>query len=406
MAMRYFALLLLLPAPLFGENWAGWRGPGSRGISSEEQLPTRWSKTENVLWKAPLFGAGVSQPIVWGDHVFVTSSDDRDNRRQHLLCYHRKDGRLLWHNRYFGSAVSEGQYAPGGMAVSTPTADGERVYALFGTGDLVCVDFEGSPVWIRSLAQEYGKFSNRWGMASSPLLVGNALLVQVDHFGESYLLNIDRKTGANRWRTKRETAVNWTSPVAVEIQGKTQIITAGTKRVQAYDLETGKELWSFRGLHEQCIPTPLVCDNRLYLVEGEGHHTVALRLDDAQGDRTTSHLLWREKTTGAQIPSPLCAKGLYYYVEDQGFAACRDAATGKLIWRERLQGKYSASPVAGAGKLYCTSQAGVVTVLALGEEYRFLARNDVGEMIVASPALSQGCVFLRGEKHLYCIGEK
>src|SRR5205814_9913820 len=186
-------------------------------------------------WKVPLRGAGVSAPVVWGDRVFLTSSDGRLNDRLHLLCYHRADGRLLWEARFFGSSAPEGQFPPGGMAVPTPATDGRRVFALFGTGDLVCVDVEGRPLWLRSLAQEYGPFRNRWGMASSPLLADGLLVVQVDHWGASYLLGVDAATGANRWKTRRDTGVGWSSPLAVRVGGKTQVVAVGNYTVKGYD---------------------------------------------------------------------------------------------------------------------------------------------------------------------------
>src|SRR5262245_40950949 len=197
-------MLLLLTGTVPAENWPCWRGPAHNGVSSETALPARWSATENVRWKAELPGVGVSAPIIWGERVFVTASDGRLNDRLHLLCFHRDHGKLLWHTRFFGSAASEGQFGPGGMAVPTPATDGQHVFALFGTGDLVCVDSEGRPVWVRSLAQEYGPFRNRWGMAASPILIGDLLVVLVDHSGQSYLLGVEAATGANRWRVTRD----------------------------------------------------------------------------------------------------------------------------------------------------------------------------------------------------------
>lgn len=277
--MRHRVVLLLIvlsPPALHAGAWPAWRGPDGSGVSAETGLPTRWSATKNVRWKAPLHGAGVSTPIVSGERVFLTSSDGRRNDQLHLACYHREDGRLLWHARFFGSAVSEGQFAPGGMAVPTPATDGRRVYALFGTGDLVCVDLDGKPVWMRSLAQEYGPFRNRWGMASSPLLVGGLLVVQVDHWGKSYLLGVDAATGANRWKTTRDASVNWTSPAAVRVQGKSQIIAAGTYVLKGYDAETGHALWSVQGLQMQCIPSPVVQGERVYAISGRDFYTLAV----------------------------------------------------------------------------------------------------------------------------------
>lgn len=399
--------LVLAPAAAVADNWPGWRGPNYNGVSAEKGLPVRWSASENVRWKAPLPGAGVSNPIVWGERVFVTASDGRLNDRLHLLCLHRDDGRQLWHARFFGSAQPEGQFAPGGMAVPTPATDGKHVFALFGTGDLVCLDMEGQPVWVRSLAQEYGPFRNRWGMASSPVLLGDLLVVQVDHFGQSYLLGVDAATGADRWRTVRDATVGWSSPLPVKVGKSTQLIATGTHTVRGYAAESGSELWSVRGMVMQCIPTPVAEGDQLIALGGRDSTMLAIRLGAARGDVTDTHIAWKARASGAGIPSPLVLDGLCYYVEDNGFGNCVDVKTGERVWRERLGGrKYSASPVAADGKVYFTSEDGRVTVVQVGRKYKALGRGDVGELVVASPALSQGRVFLRGDKHLYCIGEK
>lgn len=393
-------LVLLAPALAPAENWPGWRGPHGTGVTSEKGLPTRWSATQNVRWKVRLPGAGVSAPVVWGERVFVTSSDGRRNDRLHLYCYHRDDGRLLWHERYFGSALSDGQFPPGGMAVPTPTTDGKRVYALFGTGDLVCVDLDGKPVWLRSLAQEYGPFRNRWGMAASPLLVDDLLVIQVDHFGPSYLLGIDAATGNNRWRTPRATGVNWTSPLAVTVAGKKQVVCAGTGWLRGYAADTGKELWSLHGLHNQCIPSIVTSGDRLLVACGRDFTALAVR------PGPVPQIAWKVPTRGVGVPSPVCLGDEYYYAEDSGWATCLRASTGERLWRERLGGKVQASAVAGDGKVYFTTEAGVVTVVRAGPKFAVLARNRIGEAVVASPALSQGCIFLRGDKHLFCIHAK
>jgi outer membrane protein assembly factor BamB len=384
-------------------NWPGWRGADGSGVSPEKGLPAKWSATQNVRWKVPLDGAGVSAPIVWEDHLFVTASDGRLNDRLHVYCYHRDDGRLLWHTRLFGSAAPEGQFALGGMAVPTPATDGKRVYALFGTGDLVCLDFDGKPLWVRSLAQEHGPFRNRWGMAASPILVDDLLLVQVDHWGQSYLLCLDAAAGVDRWCTPRDASVNWTSPVVATVQGERQVIVAGTYKVKGYDLARGHEVWSVTGLVMQCIATPVVQGDMLYVLCGSGLSTLAIRLNGDKGDLTKTHVAWTAKC-GAEIPSALVLGEQYCYVEDNGFANCRSAATGARVWRERLGGgKYQASPVASADKIYFASTEGLVTVIERGPRFKVLARNNIGEAIVAAPALSNGRIFLRGEKHLFCI---
>jgi outer membrane protein assembly factor BamB len=396
----------LLAGALALADWPAWRGPGHDGVSEEKNLPVTWSAKENVRWKAAIPGAGVSAPVVTGDRVLLTSSSGRDGETLHLFCLGAGDGKMRWQRRFFGSEVSEGQYAPGGMAVPTPATDGKRVFALFGTGDLVCLDLDGRPLWIRSLAREYGAFRNRWGMASSPLLLGDLLVVQVDHHGGSYLLGVEAGTGRNRWRTPRDAAVNWTSPVAVRLGEKTFIVAAGTHTLKGYDLATGREQWSLSGLEMQCIPTPVVRGDRLWLAGGADFTSlcVALRAD-GQG-KAAARALWQVKTKGVGIPSPLLLGDHFYYAEDAGWACCLDASTGKQLWRRRLNTKVHASPVAGDGKVYFAGMNGVVTVLRAGAEFAVLARNDVGESIVASPAISGGRLFLRGEKHLFCVGER
>ena len=396
-----FCLLSASPAA----DWPGWRGPDGTGVSAERDLPTEWSATRHVRWKVPLAGAGVSAPVVSGGRVFLTASDGRLNDRLHVYCFDRADGRELWHTPLFGSAEPEGYFQPGGMAVPTPAADGRRLYALFGTGDLVCLDFDGKPVWMRSLAQEYGPFRNRWGMAASPLLLGDLLVVLVDHWGGSYLLGVDAGTGATRWKTDRDASVNWSSPAAATVAGKKQVVVTGTYQVKGYDAADGTELWKVNGLQMQCIPSPVAQGNLVYATSGRAGTTLAIRLDGRRGDLTRTHVVWKSKRGTPYIPSPVCYRGRYYLVNDEGIGTCLDAATGTEVWRQRLGGRYQASPVAGGGNVYYTNLDGVVAVVRAGPTFELLARNRVGEAVVASPALSGGQLFLRGEKHLFCISE-
>lgn len=409
MSTRYAFLLslcCLLSAEVRADNWPGWRGPAGDGTSTEKNLPVRWSTTENVRWKVPLQGAGVSAPVVWGDRLYLTNSDGRHNDRLHLLCYRVVDGRLLWHTRFFGSALPEGLFAPGGMAVPTPTTDGKRVFALFGTSELVCVDLDGRPVWVRSLAQEYGAFRNRWGMSSSPLLLGEKLIVQVDHWGGSYLLAVEAATGANRWKTPRDVGINWTSPFAVHVKGRTQLIAVGSYAIKGYDPETGAGLWTVGGMNMQCIISPVTSGDRLLAISGDPFQAVAIRLDGRTGDLTKSNIIWKAKSGTAYVPSPVCVGRHFYFVEDNGWGNCLDVETGKRVWRERMGGNHRASLVAGDGKVYFTGEGGVVTVVKAAREFEVLAKNELGEDIVASPAIADGRLFLRGAKHLFCIGEK
>jgi outer membrane protein assembly factor BamB len=395
--------LLFFGNAVHADNWPNWRGPAGTSVTGETQLPVKWSHADNVRWKVELRGAGVSTPIVWDDHIFLTGSEGRLNDQLHVYCYHRIDGKLLWHTRLFGTAPTD-LYAPGGMAVPSPVTDGKHLFVLFGTGDLFCLDFAGKPVWMRSLAQEYGPFRNRWGMASSPILVENMLVVLVDHWSQSYLLAVDKKTGTNRWKTDRDATVNWSTPLAVKIKDRVELIVAGTYKVKGYDAKTGKERWVVTGLGEQCIPSPVHIGDTIFVASGEG--TLAIKPDGATGILTKSHVVWRHKKNNPFIPSPLAYRGQLYVTADKGFVTCLDATTGSQLWKERMGEQYHASPVAGDGKIYFPSKEGVVRVIDAGPGFRLLAENDLGEMLLASPAISNGQIFLRGEKHLFCIGGK
>jgi outer membrane protein assembly factor BamB len=396
-------ITLALAATARADNWPGWRGPDNRGVSAEKNLPLNWSATTNVRWKVPLSGAGVSAPVVWQDHIFLTASDGRLNDRLHIFCYHRSDGRQLWHTKLFGSAPTD-LYPPGGMAVPTPATDGKLLYVLFGTGDLVALDFAGKPAWIRSLAEEYGPFRNRWGMGTSPILVGDTLYVQVDHWSQSYLLAVDAKSGANRWKTDRPASVNWTSPLAVKVKDRLEIVTFGTNFARGYDAAKGTELWRVDGMHFQCIPSPVVMGNVVFACSGE--NTMAIKLDGSRGDLTKTHVLWKNKKASAFVPSPLLYKDLIFLPGDRSFVTCYDAKTGAQVWKERLGDQFHASPVGAADRVYFATKEGSVKVVRASKEFELLADNPMGEMIVASPALSNGMIFVRGEKHLFCIVEK
>jgi outer membrane protein assembly factor BamB len=287
------------------------------------------------------------------------------------------------------------------MAASTPAADGQALYVLFGTGDLAALDFDGRPLWIRSLAEEYGPFRNRWGLGTSPMLADGTLYVQIDHWSQSYLLAIDPHTGANRWKADRPTAVNWSSPLALKVKDRLEIITFGTRHVRSYDAADGKELWSVEGMGEQCIPSPVVLDDLLIVCSGD--NTMAIQLDGSRGDLTKSHVRWLNKKASAFVPTPLLYRGHLYIPGAKGFITCIDPRTGKEVYKERLSGQYEASPIGGADRIYFASKEGIVTVVRAGPTFEILARNDMGEMLVASPTPAHGRIYLRGDKHLYCI---
>lgn len=399
------AFILIFVPLLAGADWPAWRGAAGNGVTSEKNLPERWSATENIRWKAPLPGVGVGTPAIIGERVFVTASDGPRNSRLHVLCFDAMSGKQLWHSRFFSSALPESEYVSGGMAAPSPASDGKRVFALFGTADLICLDFEGKPVWIRSLGDEHGAFRNRWGMSSSPLIVDDMVILQVDHWGQSYLMAVDAATGKTRWRTNREANVNWTSPVLAMVKGKPQLIASGTHLVKGYDAATGRDLWTVKGLQQQCIPTPIVAGDFVYAVSGRKGNSLKIRLDGATGDLTESHVVWKKPRGAPFTPSGVVYDGRYYLIDDDGLGTCLNAKNGSDLWQERMGGRYRASLTAGNGKIYFTSMEGVVTVVSASEEFDVIAKNKLDEGIQASPAFAHGRIYLRGDKHLWCVGK-
>ena len=416
------------------ENWPGWRGAARTGVSNETGLPVSWSEGEGVIWKVPLPGSGISNPIVWGDRVFVTSSDGRDQDELHLICLSRDDGSEKWHLRLWGSSPTLYHPTKSSMASPSPVTDGEHVLAFYGSGDVVCADFEGGLVWQRSLASEYGPFENRFAASSSPLLYRDLLVLQCDHYGPSYLLAVDKATGANRWKADRpDVWLSWSSPQLVPAASKTadavpsvtrpkqsrsskakatpaadrggdELLVCGSHRLDAYNPTTGEKLWTVGGLSRECVPTPVIGHGLIFATTGPNGQTVCIR-PGGRGDVTSSHVVWSTPRGAPFVPSPILLGDYLYLVDDKGIGTCLDAGGGHIIWRKRFGGAFTASPVAGDGKLYFCDESGkTVVVAAETKKYQELARNQLDEPIFASPAISQGRLFIRTAGHLYCVG--
>ncbi|MBI3863371.1 MAG: PQQ-binding-like beta-propeller repeat protein [Planctomycetia bacterium] len=402
---------LLLVAGAFGssakaENWPGWRGPARTGVTGDMGVPTSWSATDNVLWKIPVPGTGTANPVVWEDRVFLTASDGRDQGELNVFCFDRDTGRTRWHRRLWGTAPTL-FYPKSGMASPSPVSDGKHLWAAFGTGDIFCFDLDGNLVWQRALSDEYGVFENRFGAASSPLLFEDTLIHQCDHYGESYVVALDKATGANRWKADRpEVWLSWSSPQLVPIGNRAELVLTGSEKLDGYDPRTGKWLWTVRGLARECVPTPVLANGLLISVSGPNGTHFGVK-PGGTGDVTTSHVAWRNERGTSFVPSGIAVGERYYVADDKGIATCLDSATGKLLWRKRLGGRFTASPVAADGRLFFTDEAGSTLVLdAAQPDYHELSRNDIGEDVYASPAISQGRLFLRTAKSLVCVGTK
>lgn len=388
------------------ENWPGWRGPQRTGVTPDTGMPEMWSANENILWKTPISGLGTSNPVVWEDRVFLTASLGRNQSELHVLCYSRDTGQLLWRQKLWGTSPTL-YYAVSGMAAPSPVTDGEHLFAFFGTGDVFCFDLDGHLIWQRALSEEYGVFENRFGASSSPLIFEDTLILQCDHYGESYVIALEKETGANRWKADRAGSwLSWSSPQLIADGEKQELILSGSERLDGYDPRNGERLWTVRGFSRECVPTPVIGPGFAIAVSGPNGIHCAVR-PGGRGDVTDSHVLWKNERGTSFVPSAILVGQRYYVADDKGVATCFDAESGKLLWRKRLEGKFTASPVSAEGKILFTNERGETIVIdAAKEEYTELARNELGEDVYASPAISHGRLFFRTPQHLICVGSK
>jgi len=384
------------------ENWPCWRGPRGDGASSEASAPTRWTGSENVVWKTPVPGGGHASPIVWNDHVFlVTCLEERQERV--LLAYDRATGRELW-RRTVLQAPLEGKHELNSFASSTPATDGELVYVSFLDGEqmfIAAYDFAGGRRW----AVRPGPFSSRHGYCTCPVLFEDFVIVNGDHDGEAYLAALWRRDGSTAWKIDRENKTrSYCTPIIRDLAGRTQMILSGSKCVASYDPHNGRRHWIVDGPTEQFVASMVTDGERLFLTAGFPElHILALR-PDGQGNVTDSHVLWRTTKGCSYVSSPIVAGEYFLVASDGGVASCLRAADGQRAWMERLGTHYSASLVSAAGLVYFLADDGETTVVRPGPKLEIVAKNALGENCYASPAISGGQIFLRSAGHLYCIG--
>jgi outer membrane protein assembly factor BamB len=428
-------LTIALGGSVSATDWPQWRGPKGTGVSDERDLPVRWSATENVTWKVDLGGVGVSSPIVSGDRVFVTSQTGAGLVRQGprlaqgasastagerpldssrvasdrttfiVEAFNRADGRRLWQYRVEAAGPLPTVHDKSNMASPSPVSDGQMVYAWFGTGQLVALDMNGKLVWERNLAKEIAPFEINWGHSSSPTLYQDTLILLCDHEPASYLLAVDKRTGKQRWKADRgKGRQSYSTPFVVEAAGGAELIVNSSERVDAYDPKTGTLLWHVGGSNQFPIPVPAFHNGILYMSRGYRSGPYMAIRPGGRGDVSATHVLWQVPTGAPYISSLVYDAGILYMASDVGALSAIDAETGKRIWQERVDGLFTASPIAGDGKIYFVSETGEVIVLRSGREPAVIARNDIGERLMASPAISNGQLFLRSDGRLFAIG--
>jgi outer membrane protein assembly factor BamB len=393
--LTFFALFASLrEALLLAGDWPQFRGPGGAAVAEETGLPAKWSDTQNVRWKVELPGRGVSSPVIADGRVFVTASSGYRQGRLHVLCFDAAKGDKLW-ERSLASTGSTMCHPKTCMAAPTPVTDGRRVFALFATGDLAAFDRDGDLLWYRALQRDYPEISNQVGMAASPVLADDTLLLPLENAGDSFALGVDTKTGRNRWKVPRRRDINWVTPAITRFHGKTAALFQTAGDITAYDVGSGEILWSYKGDNLGSIPSPVVVED---LIIVPGTPSVALRL--SEGGKP--EVVWKSRKLAAAYASPVVYKGRIYALTGIG-VACLDVSTGEEVWRERLGHGFSASPVLADGKLYVAKEDGATSVVQLGDKPKILANNALKETLLATPAIAKGAIYLRTDQHLYCI---
>lgn len=419
-------------------NWSQWRGADGTGVSIETNLPAEWQPDKNIKWKTPIAGRGHSSPIVWGKFLFLTSDHEGETvagakavphklegqdfihpdsvgaDRKHtfkVLCLDRDTGKLLWERTAYEGTVYDARHRKGAYASPTPTTDGVNVYFWFGAeGEgLYCYDFKGNLKWKTAV----GKVANvGLGPGTSPLLFENLVILQCDEdSGEkSFIVAIDKKTGKEAWRTSRKVQAGWSTPLIVKNANRPELITSGWEFIISYDPRTGKELWRTTGHGSYTVPTPVTGHGMVFISAGHPvKKLMAIKLG-ASGDLTNSpNVAWTYNKGTAYVPSSILYGDYLYQPTDRGILTCFDAKTGKVMYeggRLPAPATFTASPIAYDGKLLFTSEDGDTYVIKAGPKHEVMATNSVGEPVYASPAVADGMVFIRGEKHLFCISTK
>ena len=395
-----YAFLLLVVSPICADDVPQFRGPGGLGISKETNLPVKWSATEGLRWKAELPGRGLSNPVIANGRVYVTATAAYQQKRQVVLCLDVKTGKKLWERQVWGTGTTQ-CHPKTNMAAPTPVTDGENVYALFATGDLACYDKDGDLVWYRSLVGDYPTIGNNVGMASSPTIWNDLLLVAMENIGDSFVAGIDKNTGENRWRIARPRGINWVSPVVMQNGADAEVVLQGSDGLIAYDAATGKKKWNAPNLRITGYASMTFGDGVVY---APGEKFSAVRPIKGKDE---PELLWQSIKLRPGYCSPIAHQGRVYVVTGGGVVNCADAKTGDVIWTHRAEGPFAASPLLADGKLYIVNEKGVTTILeAGGKDAKVLATNEIGDTILACPVAADGAIFLRSDGALYCIGAK
>ncbi|MCL4845320.1 MAG: PQQ-binding-like beta-propeller repeat protein [Acidobacteria bacterium] len=431
------AAAVALPSSLVASDWPQWRGPGGQGISNDSRAPSTWTPETNVAWRTAIPGRGHSSPVVWHDRVFLTTAIEGDVVPGHQAVRHEVGGQefvhpdavsgdrvqtlkvlaldvatgaTVWERTAYEGPVYDSRHRRGSFASSTPVTDGETVYVSFGSEGVYAYGFDGTLRW----KSDIGRIRTLGlGTASSPILFEQWLILQCDeNEGErSFIVALEKATGKEAWRVARPVEVSWSTPVIVDAGGRLELVANGTEFVIAYDPRTGRELWRTKGVESNAIHTPLVGHGLVFVTAGfPAKRVIAIR-PGGSGDITgTDRIAWRYDKGTAYVATPILYGDYVYLITDNGILTCLDARTGEVKYeggRVPVPARFMGSPVAIDGTLLLTSEDGDTFVIKAGPTHEVIRTNSVDEPVFASLAIAQGRVFVRGERHLYCLsGER
>lgn len=397
------AVVLALATRVLAEDWPSFRGPTGQGHSSEHNLPVEWDESRHLIWKVPVPGRGWSSPVVAGGRVWLTTAVSERGASLRLLAFDATTGRELVNVEAFHLPSDRLLNEKNSLASPTPIVEGDRVYVHFGAQGSAALTTAGAIVWKARFPYE-----SQHGNGGSPMLYGDLLVLSCDGADTAFVVALDKRTGKVRWKTQRRQPWDqaYSTPLAINVGGRDQIVSVGAYRAVAYDPADGREVWRVSyddGFSN--VPRPVFGHGLVYIATGfQQPFLLAVRADGA-GDVTRTHVAWTLSRGAPLTPSPLLVGDDLYIVNDNGIASALDAKTGAIQWQQRLGGTFSASPVFADGRIYFTSEDGETTVIPPGRQFRKLAVNRIDEPTLASLAISGGSIFIRGESHLYRIAE-
>jgi outer membrane protein assembly factor BamB len=422
------------------ENWPAFRGNQTSGIADGQHPPVTWDAKSgsNLIWKRYIPGLAHASPVVWGNTIFLITAQSSDTNAEYrvglfgdvepandttshiwkIICIEKTSGKIRWEKKAYEGIPKVKRHVKGSQANATPATNGEYVVAIFGSEGMICYDFNGNEKWRKDLGVlDAGWFFNeetQWGPASSPVIYGNTVIVQCDRSKDSFIAAYDLKTGTEVWKTFREEISSWGTPTICRGKMHDELVTNSTRFIRGYNPATGEELWRLAPNSEITVGSPVFMDSLVFVTAGYPPVSPVYAIKTGgNGDisipdsvNSGKFILWRTKRGGTYMPTPIVYKGFLYTLSNSGAVTCYEATTGKIKYKETIKGggAFSASPLAADGKMYCTSEEKGVFVLKAGDEFEVITSNPVGEICMATPAISDGLIFIRGQYHLFCFG--